>query len=140
MFMENIFFATLAAFCAGGLGAMGLGGGGVLLLWLALSGVEQLTAQGINLLFFLPVGAVGVWAHWKNRLVELSAALPMTIGGLLGLGAGILLAGNLPGRTLARLFGLLTAAIALREGWGAVLLFRKEGFSLLRKAPERGSA
>ena len=138
--MENIFFATLAAFCAGGLGAMGLGGGGVLLLWLALSGAEQLTAQGINLLFFLPVGGVGVYAHWKNRLVELSAALPMTAGGLLGLGAGILLAGNLPGRTLARLFGLLTAAIALREGRGAVLLFRREGFSLLRKAPERGSA
>lgn len=138
--MGNFLSATLAAFFAGGLGAMGLGGGGVLLLWLALSGTEQLTAQGVNLIFFLPVGAVGLWSHWRNRLVEGSAALPMTAGGLLGLGAGILLAGYLPGRVLARLFGLLTAAIALREGWGAVSIFRREGFSLFRDSSGKGPA
>jgi len=131
--MKNLFLASLPAFVAGGLASMGLGGGGVLLLWLALSGTEQLAAQGINLLFFLPVGAVGLWSHWKNGLVDFSAALPMTAGGLLGLGAGIALAGFLPGRALARLFGLLTAAIALREGWGAVALFRRESFSLARR-------
>ena len=123
--MENIFFATLAAFCAGGLGAMGLGGGGVLLLWLALSGAEQLTAQGINLLFFLPVGAVGLWRRRKNGLVVLSAALPMALGGLLGLGLGTALAGWLPSGLLRKLFGLLIAGVAVREGWGAIRLAGK---------------
>lgn len=115
---------TLAGAAAGALGAMGLGGGGVLLLWLALSGVEQLAAQGINLVFILPVGAVGLWLHRRNGLVAWRAALPMGLGGLLGLAAGVALAGTLPERALSRLFGLLIAAAGLREGWTAALLFR----------------
>lgn len=122
---------TLAGAAAGALGAMGLGGGGVLLLWLALSGTEQLTAQGINLVFILPVGAVGLWLHRKNGLVAWRAALPMAVGGLLGLAAGVATAGYLPGKTLSRLFGVLIGAAAVREGWNAVLLFRggKERYS-----------
>lgn len=115
---------TLAGIAAGALGAMGLGGGGVLLLWLALSGVEQLTAQGINLVFILPVGAVGLWLHRRNGLVAWRAALPMAIGGLLGLAAGVAVAGQLPGKTLSRLFGLLIGAAGVREGYNAVRLFR----------------
>lgn len=122
--MPNWLGTTLAGAAAGALGAMGLGGGGVLLLWLSLSGVDQLAAQGINLVFILPVGAVGLWLHRKSGLVAWRAALPMGLGGLLGLAAGVALAGRLPGRALSRLFGLLIGAAAIREGWTAVVLFR----------------
>lgn len=123
--MQGWLGMTLAGFFAGALGAMGLGGGGVLLLWLALSGVEQLAAQGINLVFILPVGAVGLWLHRKNGLVAWRAALPMGLGGLLGLVVGVAVAGRLPGKALSRLFGLLIGAAAVREGWTAVTLFRR---------------
>ena len=107
--------ATLVGAAAGALGAMGLGGGGVLLLWLALHGTGQLAAQGMNLAFILPVGLVGLWCHRKNGLVELRTALPMALGGLAGLAAGVFLAGRLEEGLLSRLFGALVALLALRE-------------------------
>ena len=70
----HLFAAALAGFAAGALGAMGLGGGGVLLLYLALTGTGQLAAQGVNLTFFLPIAALSLVLHRKNGLVELSAA------------------------------------------------------------------
>lgn len=126
---------ALAGAAAGMLGAMGLGGGGVLLLWLALSGVDQLAAQGINLVFILPVGAVGLWLHRKSGLVDWRAALPMGLGGLLGLGLGVALAGCLPGKALSRLFGLLIGAAAVREGWTAFRLFRGRDRKSSRDSP-----
>lgn len=123
--MRGMLASLLPALAAGALGAMGLGGGGVLLLWLSLLGTDQLAAQGINLLFILPVGAVGLWLHRKNGLVVFSAALPMALGGLLGLGLGTALAGRLPGTVLRRLFGLLIAGVAVREGREAAKLLRQ---------------
>lgn len=123
--MRGALSSLLPALAAGALGAMGLGGGGVLLLWLSLLGMDQLTAQGVNLFFILPVGAVGLWLHRKNGLVVLSAALPMALGGLLGLGLGTALAGWLPSGLLRKLFGLLIAGVAVREGWGAIRLLGK---------------
>ena len=123
--MRGILASLLPALAAGALGAMGLGGGGVLLLWLSLLGTDQLAAQGVNLLFILPVGAVGLWLHRKNGLVVFSAALPMALGGLLGLGLGTALAGSLPGTALRRLFGLLIAGVAVREGREAARLLRR---------------
>ena len=103
--------AVLAGAAAGALGAMGLGGGGVLLLWLAFSGMDQLAAQGVNLFFILPVGAAGLWLHRKNGLVAWRAALPMGVGGLAGL-------------------GVVLGGVAVRVGWGAVTLVGRNGAGL----------
>ena len=130
---------VFAGAAAGALGAMGLGGGGVLLLWLAFSGMDQLAAQGVNLFFILPVGAAGLWLHRKNGLVAWRAALPMGVGGLAGLGAGVALAGRLPGTALSKLLGLLLAVVAVREGWGAVTLFRRNGAGLWRSSSGGGA-
>ena len=117
--MPNWMGAVLAGAAAGALGAMGLGGGGVLLLWLAFSGMDQLAAQGVNLFFILPVGAAGLWLHRKNGLVAL--------------------AGRLPGTALSKLLGLLLAVVAVREGWGAVTLFRRNGAGLWRSSSGGGA-
>lgn len=137
--MSSFLTAALAGFAAGALGAMGLGGGAVLLLCLALTGTDQLTAQGINLIFFLPVAALSLFLHRKNGLVFLPAALPMAAGGLLGLLCGVPLAGRLPARTLSRILGALTALIAVREIYSACQLFRQNGPAILRKS-SRSSA
>ena len=59
--------AILAGFGSAVLASMGMGGGSILILYLTLmAGVPQREAQGMNLLFFLPIGAASLWLHWRQ--------------------------------------------------------------------------
>ena len=52
----------------GTLTGMGIGGGGLLVLYLtAMDGVGQLAAQGCNLLFFVYASAASLFVHNKKR-------------------------------------------------------------------------
>ena len=67
----SAFLLILAGFLAGIFGAMGLGGGSVLIIYLTVfAGVKQLAAQGINLIFFLPTAAVAVFVYSKKRIIK----------------------------------------------------------------------
>ena len=63
--------------------AWGVGGGTLLLLVMTLFlGVDQRTAQGINLLFFLPAAAGALVCHAKGGYLDkptLKAAVPIAI-------------------------------------------------------------
>ena len=64
--------AILAGFGSAVLASMGMGGGSILILYLTLmAGVPQREAQGMNLLFFLPIGAASLWLHWRGFAVFL---------------------------------------------------------------------
>ena len=71
--------------------AWGVGGGTLLLLVMTLFlGVDQRTAQGINLLFFLPTALSALICHWKNGCLDrptlknaVSAAVPAAPGFIL---------------------------------------------------------
>ena len=71
----------LIGFGTGILSAWGVGGGTLLLLCMTLFlGVDQSTAQGINLLYFLPTAGMGLIWHRKNGLLEkdvLHQAIPL---------------------------------------------------------------
>ena len=100
----------LTGFLAGFTGALGLGGGGVLVLFLTVFlGVSQLKAQGINLLFFIPIGIFALFFHARKKLVDWKAALPAVVCGLAGAALGCV---------LARYFG----AVVVRKIFGALLL------------------
>ena len=77
---------------AGIISAWGVGGGTLLLLVMTLLlGVEQRTAQGINLLFFLPTALSALWCHWKGGFLDrdtLKSAVPAAVLAALA-GAGI---------------------------------------------------
>lgn len=105
----------LAAAGAGLLGSMGLGGGGILMLYLGAVGTAQRLSQGINLVFILPVGLVGLLFHRKNNLVDTTLLLPILAGGAVGAAIGFAIAANLPEELLRRLFGLLLLALGTRE-------------------------
>lgn len=115
-----------AAFGAGAVGAMGLGGGGILMLYLVTLELSQRAAQGINLLFILPVGLTGLWFHRKNGLIDKSVLLPVLLGGVVGVALGSVGAGLLPEPLLRRIFGLLITLIGLKELWTGVQLFKNE--------------
>ena len=63
--------------------AWGVGGGTLLLLVMTLFlGVDQRTAQGINLLFFLPTAASALVCHWQGGYLDkptLKAAVPPAV-------------------------------------------------------------
>ena len=57
----------LCGLAAGTVSAWGVGGGTLLLLAMTLFlQVDHRTAQGVNLLFFLPTAASALICHWKN--------------------------------------------------------------------------
>ena len=67
--------------------AWGVGGGTLLLLVMTLFlGVDQRTAQGINLLFFLPTAASALVCHAKGGYLDkptLKAAVPVAVAAAL---------------------------------------------------------
>ena len=106
-------------FCALGAGiisAWGVGGGTLLLLVMTLFlGVDQQTAQGINLLYFLPAGLMALPTHVKNGYVEREALLPAVGTGLLCAALAAWVATGLEVGLLRKLFGGFLAAVGLME-------------------------
>ncbi len=105
--MTQWLLRALCGLTAGILSAWGIGGGTLLLLCMTLFfGVEQRTAQAINLLYFLPTAGVSLFAHRKNGYLDrcaLRAAIPL---GTLSALAAALLATVLDSGALRRPFGL----------------------------------
>lgn len=108
--------ALLAGLLSGIIGAMGLGGGAVLIIYLAVfTDTPQLAAQGINLIFFLPIGALAVIIYAKKGKISWKKTVPIAVGGLLGAVGGIISARLLGGELTAKLFGGLLIILGLKE-------------------------
>lgn len=119
--MTEILICSAAGLLSGIIGALGLGGGGVLIIYLTLfASAPQTQAQGINLLFFLPCAAVALFFHTKGKLVDWKCAISMSLAGFLGAVLGCLLAGFIGGEWLSKIFGGYILIIGLLE------LFRKK--------------
>ena len=126
-----------ASVVSGALGAMGLGGGGILLLVLVWAGIPQMTAQGINLLMILPVGLLGLYFHRKNKLTDGRAAVPLLLGGLPAVLLGVLLCDRLGEETLRTCFGVLILLLAARELWLGIRAIRQDGWRLTAPRGEK---
>ena len=117
--IDNI-LSFLIAFLAAILSALGMGGGGILLIYLtAVMGVDQLQAQGINLAFFVPAAIVALIFHIKNKLVDLKIAWKFILIGLLGVLGGAALAMWMPRELLSKIFGGLLLIMGIRELWSS---------------------
>ena len=98
--------ALLAGLFSGILGSMGLGGGGVLILYLALfTSTPQLTAQGINLLFFIPIGVLSVIIYSFKKQIKWKIVFKISLFGVIGAVAGFYLARLLGGGITGKIFG-----------------------------------
>lgn len=113
----NIFAVILSA----AVGAMGLGGGSVLILYLTLfCDVQQVNAQGVNLLFFLPCALTAVCIYKKQNLLCKQYWLPLVFGGILGVGIGMLLLEIFNTKYLRLLFAIFLLTI------GIITFFQKD--------------
>lgn len=104
----------------GAIASMGLGGGFVLLIWLTLfMDMPQRAAQGINLLFFLPIAVISVIMHLRAGLIDKKLVMSLVPGGIIGAVLGTLGSQLVGNELLRKLYALFLLAFGLRE------LFRK---------------
>lgn len=109
-------FDVIAGIVSGLLGAMGFGGGGILILYLTLyKNISQATAQGINLLFFIPSAILAIIIHIKNKLIDIKTALLYIGYGLVGVAIGFLFLNRLEDKTLRIIFAILLIAVGLKN-------------------------
>lgn len=107
---------AIVGFLTGILASMGLGGGFILVVWLTMfSGTEQRTAQGVNVLFFLPIALIALIMHLKNGLVNKALVKRCAIGGVIGAVIGTFGSQVISNGLLRKLFALFLLAFGLRE-------------------------
>lgn len=110
----------IAALSAAALAGMGVGGGGLLVLWLIfITDTQQLAAQGINILFYICASSASLFVHIKNRKLPFAAIAVLALTGATGAVGGCIVAEAVNAGLLRRLFGGLLAAA------GAVVLIKK---------------
>ena len=118
----------MLSFCIGALvsvlSGMGVGGGGLLVLWLTfVSSWEITAARGINLLFFCVSALSALPLHAKRRMPDRRAA-------------GLLLLSALPGVFLGQRIASVFSPDMLRHVFGYFLL-SAGGYALFRLLRKR---
>lgn len=109
-------WSYIAAFFTGIFAAMGVGGGMILIIYLTFfAGFPQLAAQGINLLYFIPIAVLSVIIHTKNKLIEWKKILPSLICGTVTAVFGALAADYLGSEVLGKIFGGFIIIIGIKE-------------------------
>ena len=114
--MTDWLLPFLCGLGAGTISAWGVGGGTLLLLVMTLFlGVDQRTAQGINLLFFLPTAAASLFCHAKAGYLDkptLKSAIPVAVAAAL---TGAWIATSMDVEILRKPFGvyLLLSGVSL---------------------------
>ncbi len=120
--------ALLAGLFSGILGSMGLGGGAVLVIYLSVfTDTGQLTSQGINLIFFIPIAAVSVIIYSYKKQIKWKYTLKIAAWGLAGAAVGLLLTDFLGGKITGKIFGLLLIFLGIKE------IFRKSDKTVAKK-------
>ena len=110
------------AFLTGIFASMGLGGGLVLIVYLTVfAGFSQLVAQGINLVFFIPIAIISLVLHTKNKLVEWKKAVPAVLWGTAAVIISAWLANRIEQSLLSKAFGIFLILMGLKE-----LFFKSE--------------
>ncbi len=103
------------------LSAWGVGGGTLLLLIMTLFlNVDPTLAQGINLLYFLPTAATGLFSHHKNGLLDKPAIKSAAPWGAAAAIIGAIIATTIDTDILRRPFGVYLIVM------GLLTLFTKE--------------
>lgn len=109
-----IFWEIVAGVLGGIIGGMGMGGGTLTIPLLTIFlGYNQLQAQGVNLVAFLPMAIIAIIIHIKNKLVDFKSTwLLAAVGSIFSFG-GALVAVRLKNDVLTKLFALFLIGLAI---------------------------
>ena len=106
-------------FVVAALSGMGVGGGGLFVIFLSIfTSTPQLAAQGMNLLFFLFSASASVLVHLTKRRIYPLIVLVLALSGIAGSLGGTLLSGVIHPNMLRKIFGVMlviTGIFSLKE-------------------------
>ena len=112
-FLASVIIATLAG--------IGIGGGGLLVLYLLfVKGMEQVVSQGINLIFFIFAGIASLVYHRKRRRINVRLVLFLICFGVIGAVLGGYCASVMNPVIIRKIFGWLLIVS------GISVLFKKK--------------
>ncbi len=116
------FFSILnfvAALLISALSGMGVGGGGLFVIYLAwVSDTPQLAAQGMNLLFFLCSAGASMLIHLRQRRIFWYPVALLIAGGVIGVLLGTELSIHVDEGMLRKIFGgmlVVSGILALKR-------------------------
>lgn len=116
MDMTQPWIAAAAGAVCGILSAFGIGGGSLLMVWLtAVAAVDQKTAQGINLLYFLPAAACALIFHARNKLICRRAVVPGILFGSAAAFPAACFSASVDITFLRKLFGVFLLIIGISQ-------------------------
>lgn len=108
--------SIVIGFFCGIISGFGVGGGSLLMVWMtAAVMLEQRTAQGINLLYFIPTSISALVIHIKNKMVCWKAVIPAVLFGCLTAAGSAWIASSIDGTVLRKLFGAFLLIVGISE-------------------------
>lgn len=117
---QGLVFLFLLPAALAALSGMGVGGGGLFMIYLsAFSEMEWLEAQALNLTFFLFASGAALLVHLQKRKIFFGAVALMTLCGIVAGPIGAALAFALPSGILRKIFGYTLIVL------GILSFFRK---------------
>lgn len=103
----NYIIPIIAGFLSGLIGSMGFGGGGILIIYLVIfTNTQQITAQGINLVFFIPCATLATIIYFIKKQIDLKTIFPVISGGIIGAIIAGLLLKNIYSDFLSKVFAV----------------------------------
>lgn len=112
----NWVMAAIAGTLSATVTSMGLGGGGILIIYFSLfTNIPQSLAQGINLLFFIPSAIVATIIYARKKLINFRLAIRFSAFGILGALLGAYLAYFIDSKILSKLFALLLFVMGVMQ-------------------------
>ena len=96
----------IVGFAVSVLSGLGIGGGGLLVIYLSLMGsAGHLAAQGINLLFFICASGAAFLMNLKKRRFDLRRMAILSASGVAFAVLGAMVAGVIDAASLKKMFG-----------------------------------
>lgn len=112
----SFIISNIVGFASGILASMGFGGGFILVVYLALfTDIAQKNAQGINLLFFIPITVIAVIIHIKNKLIDVKTALIASLFGIPAVFLGFFITNSIDNFWLRKAFAVFIIICGIKD-------------------------
>lgn len=126
--MIKYFLFAVCGVLAGVLGGMGMGGGAILIpILTAFFGVDQISAQAVNLVAFIPMAVVSLIIHFKNKMVKTDGLLWIILPASACSLTGSLLALASTGTLLKKCFGGFLILLSVFQYFSDKIIEKIEG-------------
>ena len=96
--------------------SMGMGGGTILILLLTIFlKLDQRSAQGFNLMFFIPTAIMSIIIYIKQKQINIRLAIIISFFGIIGAILGWWISSKIQTETLKKCFAIFLSLIAIYE-------------------------